>query len=160
VGTTGRQDLGSEVLRQLWSDRRALFLAAAILLVLALIPGFPWYVFVALSADFPAAGYWYHRHRGSPDAQPATQEPASNVRSGSQGAEQQAGRAGGDASQASAQHRIVIRVGPGLGERVQFQHFDREAGRVRQSLAADLGLELPTVGLRVDQGLAPHHFKI
>jgi type III secretion protein V len=158
VGSTDRHDLGTEIFRQLLGDQRALFLAAAILLVLALIPGFPWYVFVALAGIFAAAGYWSNHQRAKASAQSAG-EPAATGEGG-QHAQPQPAPAAADASKTPAQNRVVARVGPGLGERVSLEHFNREAARARQLLADDLGLELPTVGLRVDESVEPHHFKL
>jgi type III secretion protein V len=159
VGSTDRHDLGTEIFRQLLSDQRALFLAAAILLVLALIPGFPWYVFVALAGIFAAAGYWSSHQRAAKASAPSAGEPAA-MGEGDQHAEPQPVPAAADASKRPAQNRVVVVVGPGLGQRVSLEQFDREAARTRQLLADDLGLELPTVGLRVDESVEPHHFKL
>ena len=45
------EDLGTEIFLQLASDRRALFVAAAAVLGLGLVPGFPWFVFIVLSGS-------------------------------------------------------------------------------------------------------------
>jgi type III secretion protein V len=161
VGTTGRQDLGTEILGQLLGDQRALFLAAAILLALALIPGFPWYVFVASAAVFALAGYWSGRQHTEIPSTESTEKRAPKTDSdGGQRTQPQPAPAADEAPKAFTQHRITVCIGPSLGQRVPAERFERETVQLRQTLGAELGLDLPTVGLRIDESQEPHHFKI
>jgi type III secretion protein V len=157
VGTADKLDLGTEILQQMMGEPRALFLASAILLALAWIPGFPWPAFLVLAGLSAAAGYVIYRRVANASAQrPAAEAP--------QLATDQAGSpkaaAGTSAEAPPARYRLAAVLDRELGRRVQPEHFNRETGRVRQALAADLGMDLPAVELRVDDSLDPHHFKI
>ncbi|MBO0736946.1 MAG: type III secretion system export apparatus subunit SctV [Alphaproteobacteria bacterium] len=157
VGTIDKLDLGTEILQQMVGEPRALFLAGAILLALAWIPGFPWPAFVILAALFAAGGYVIYRRTASAST-PAAAAPQVA------GAHDQAAlpQPGGATSVEAtpARYRLAAIVGRELGQRVQVEHFNRETARVRQSLAADLGMDLPAIALRADDSLEPHHFRI
>ncbi len=56
VTDSNSNDLGTEIFQQLGRYRQALFVASAVVLGFALIPGFPWLVFVILSAILCFAG--------------------------------------------------------------------------------------------------------
>ncbi|MGA7807178.1 MAG: type III secretion system export apparatus subunit SctV [Bradyrhizobium sp.] len=161
VGTAEQLDLGTEIFRQLTGDPRALFLAGGILLVLAWIPGFPWPAFVLLAAFFAAIGYLTHRRRVASASARASREAAPRLTSeGGQAALPQPA-AGTDMVVATrGPYRLAVRLGRELGQRVQPEHFNRETALVRQALAADLGMDMPAVELRVDERLEPLHFKI
>jgi type III secretion protein V len=157
VASVDETDLGSEISRQLLSNPRALFLGTAILLGLALIPGFPVPAFLALAAVFAVGGYWARR-RMLASAAPA---PAGTVPKPLPAAKSEAGQAvvPQPAAQA-ARSRIAVRIGPRLAQLVSSASFDDHVARVRRDLAADLGMEPPVVGLRVDQGMEPDRFVI
>jgi type III secretion protein V len=160
VGTAEQLDLGTEIFQQLMADPRALFLAGAILLVLAWIPGFPWPTFVILAGLFAAAGYLTHRRRvASASAQAPTEAMPKLTGEGSQAALPQPASAT-DMVVTRARYRLAVGLGRELGQRVQPEHFSRETALVRQALAADLGMDMPAVELRVDERLEPHHVKI
>jgi type III secretion protein V len=160
VGTAEQLDLGTEIFRQLTGDPRALFLAGAILLVLAWIPGFPWPAFVLLAAFFAAIGYLTHRRRAASASAEASTEATPRLTSeGGQAALPQPA-AGTDMVTTRGRYRLAVRLGRELGQRVPPEHFNRETAVVRQALAADLGMDMPAVELRVDERLEPLHFKI
>jgi type III secretion protein V len=160
VGTAEQLDLGTEILQQLTGDPRALFLAGGILLVLAWIPGFPWPTFVVLAALFAAAGYLTHRRRvarASAQASAAA-TPMLTSEGGQAGLPQPA--SGSEMVTTRGRYRLAVRLGRELGQRVPPEHFSRETALVRQALAADLGMDMPAVELRVDERLEPLHLKI
>lgn len=47
-----KESLGEDIILQLFSYHKALYIVATILLFFALIPGFPWWIFLLLSAGF------------------------------------------------------------------------------------------------------------
>lgn len=53
------EDLGSEIATQLASDKRALYVAAAVVMGLGLIPGFPWMIFAFLSGTLVLIAYFW-----------------------------------------------------------------------------------------------------
>jgi flagellar biosynthesis protein FlhA len=54
---TGSQDMGDQVMRQLFDDPRALAVAAGILFVLGLVPGMPHFVFLTLASAAAFGAY-------------------------------------------------------------------------------------------------------
>jgi type III secretion protein V len=160
VGTADKLDLGTEILQQMMGEPRALFLASAILLALAWIPGFPWPAFVILAGLSAAAGYVMYRRLASASAQAAPAAASPQLASGRGEAASPKPAAATSAEATPARYRLAAILGRDLGQRVQPEHFNRETARVRQSLAADLGMDLPEIELRVDESLEPDHFKI
>lgn len=156
VASDDDQDLGSEIMGQLGSNQRALTLTAVILLAVALIPGFPAAVFVAISAILGAAAFALHRRQTRPaltQALPATtmQPP--------------------DAAAAAAHHeslpapmepecRIMLRVGQALAQHLTLDELRAHAEDARQAVMQKLGVELPEVGTRIDTGMAADQFAI
>ncbi|WP_024518682.1 type III secretion system export apparatus subunit SctV [Bradyrhizobium sp. Tv2a-2] len=63
VGPDSASNLGADIIRQVGSDSRVLIVAAAILLALGLIPGFPTLVFAVLAAAAGGGGWMVGRHR-------------------------------------------------------------------------------------------------
>jgi type III secretion protein V len=158
VGTAEKLDLGTEIIQQMMGEPRALWLASAIMLALAWIPGFPWPAFVILAGFFAAAGYVIYRRTASASTQSAAAAP--QLTSERDEAAPPKPTAGTSLEAAPARYRLAAILGRELGQRVQPDHFNRETSRVRQSLGIDLGMDLPAIGLRVDESLEPHHFKI
>jgi type III secretion protein V len=113
-----------------------------------------------LAGVFAAAGYWTHRRRAAAASTQTRTEAAPKLKSEPGQAAVPQPAAGTDVANTPTRYRIAVCLGPELGKRVPPDHFDRETERVRQSLAADLGVESPPVGLRLDERLEPHHFKI
>jgi type III secretion protein V len=52
---TEKQNLGQEIFQQLSASPRSLYISSVLLVGFAAVPGFPWYVFLALSAALAAA---------------------------------------------------------------------------------------------------------
>ena len=72
----GSEDMGAQVMRQLFDDPRALAVCAGILFVLGLVPGMPHLVFLSLAAA-AAFGAWsiHQRRQAGPPAEVEETEP-------------------------------------------------------------------------------------
>jgi len=65
------EDMGTQLMNQLLSDRRVLRVVAGLLAVLGMVPGMPNFAFLMM-AGACAAGAWYsERHRAQPEPEPA-----------------------------------------------------------------------------------------
>jgi type III secretion protein V len=159
VSAADRTDLGTEISRQLLGDPRALFLAAAIMLGLGFIPGFPFLAFLALGAAFAAGGYWSHRQRAVAGSVQALTGAAQNRDAERKQAVLPQPAIDGDNAK-PARYRIAVCLGPELGRRVLPEDFNDGMARMRHSLASDLGMEPPSIERRVDPSIEPDHFKI
>ena len=151
----GQGDLGRQITGQLLRDLRALALAAAIMIGLALVPGFPTVVFLVLGAAFGAGAYAIHRRT----AKTETADETTALAASEQPAVSPAVSIG-NINAAQSMSRIVVRLGTELGELVPEPEFSKQATRIRRELFADLGVDVPAIGLHVDEALAPRHIRI
>jgi type III secretion protein V len=157
-------DLGTDIVRQLVNNARALGLAGAIMVGLAFIPGFPAPAFLVLAACFVGGAYWVHRHR-------ATTESGTAHGAGGRAAEPKKVESGdkaavvGKVTAAEPQKlrpraRVVTWVGRALADAVSAGSFENASARVRQQLLGDLGVVVPTVELCVDERSGAQYFHI
>jgi type III secretion protein V len=151
----GNGDLGRQITGQLLRDPRALALAAAIMIGLALVPGFPTVVFLVLGAAFGAGAYAIHR----PSAKTETVDETRAVETAEQLAISPAASIG-NINAAQSTSRIVVRLGSELGQSIPEAEFGVQVVRSRRELFADLGVDVPAIGLLVDKALAPRHIRI
>jgi type III secretion protein V len=156
VGSTdGTSDLGRQITSQLLRDSRALALAAVIMVGLAIVPGFPSIVFLILGACFGAGAYAINR-RTARDSE--LKEIGQNA---------MAEQAGKPASLSAtpvgtlpSSSRIVVRLGTELGRSVPEPEFATLADGVRRELFGDLGVDVPPIGLQVDEKLSARSMRI
>ena len=134
---------------------RALALAAVIMFGLALVPGFPTVVFLILGAAFGAGAYAIHRRT----AKAETADETTALAASEQPAVSPAASIG-EINAAQSASRIVVRLGIELGQVIPEPEFNRQATRIRRELFADLGVDVPAIGLHVDEALAPRHIRI
>jgi len=71
----GEEDLGAQMAAQLFRAPRVLGIAAAILGVLGIVPGMPWFVFLLFSAALGYAAWWLARQARREQAQAAAPAP-------------------------------------------------------------------------------------
>ncbi len=67
----GDEDLGAQMAAQLFKAPRVLAIAAAILGVLGIVPGMPWFIFLLFSAILGYAAWWLARQARREQSQPA-----------------------------------------------------------------------------------------
>jgi type III secretion protein V len=152
-------DLGTEITGQLFRDPRVLALGAAIMLGLTLIPGFPVAVFIALSAAFAIGTYVTHRRVARDKGHQALASAQSST--GSEAAKPANVGVTADAKvDKGHRHRVVAVVGHGLAAVVPVAEFRVRADRVRQDIAADLGIDAPAIGLAIDETASPDCFRV
>jgi flagellar biosynthesis protein FlhA len=70
------EDMGAQMLGQMFSTPRVLGLTATILAILGVIPGMPWFVFLLLAAACGYAAWWLARRAREIEAQAAQPAPA------------------------------------------------------------------------------------
>jgi flagellar biosynthesis protein FlhA len=150
----GAEDMGAQVLRQLFDDPRALAVAAGILFVLGLVPGMPHLVFLSLGAA-AAFGAWtiYQRRQAGPPAEIEPEEvdegPAETLEVG-----------WGDVAPVDV---LGLEVGYRLISLVDKEQqgdlLERIRG-VRKRLSQELGFLVPTVHIRDNIKLVPNSYVI
>jgi len=160
VATDEKRDLGSDIIAQLVSDARALYLAGIIVAGLAFIPGFPSYVFLTLAAFLLFGGFVVQRRNAAAaaDEQEFGLQPAVATRVN------QSVQAATGAAQTGLKglpgQRVVVWVGSQLAAAVPQQAFARQTQSVREELVNDLGVAVPQIELRIDPNSGPHRFHI
>ncbi|WP_192362442.1 type III secretion system export apparatus subunit SctV [Mesorhizobium mediterraneum] len=150
----GTSDLGRQITSQLLRDSRALALAAVIMVGLAIVPGFPSIVFLILGACFGAGAYAINRRT-------ARESELKDI--GQAGMAEQPGNPALSANPVGtlpSSYRIVVRFGTELGRSIPEPEFARLADGVRRELFGDLGVDVPAIGLQVDEMLSARGMRI
>jgi len=177
---TSSQDMGHQIIQQMFSAPKALAIAAAILILLGLIPGMPHLAFLGLGA-IAAAAAWYIWRRdrqtveeggsfpGRKPASAAAPAPGVGGRDLPAGDESAAGLAGPAESRELGWDDVatVDVVGLEVGYRLiplvdksqDGQLLSRIKG-VRRKLSQDLGFLMPSVHIRDNLDLMPNVYRI
>ncbi|KNY20759.1 type III secretion system export apparatus subunit SctV [Methylobacterium sp. ARG-1] len=144
---TGGRDiaLGRDIAEQLVSDPRALRLAAAVLLGMAAIPGFPAPIFLILAAVFGAASFRL--------------KPRSDVPAQDEAEAAEATRMAKPALPAEVVPVMLI-LAPGLVEKIDAAALAKAIVRLRAAVSTDLGVVIPEVGSTFDPALSDGEFRI
>ena len=153
-GADGTEDLGRQISFQLLRDPRALGLAALIMMGLALVPGFPSLVFVALGIAFGAGAFMIHRNARRED-EPAETLPATTV----QEPEGVLALDGG-ARPLLGSSRIIVRLGKALATEVAEPQFRQRTEAMGRKIFEDLGVEIPAIGVDVSETISPRNIRI
>lgn len=152
AGNEDENDLGRQIASQLLRDSRSLTIASAIMFVLALVPGFPTFIFIVLGAIFGVASY--AMHRGRRDESPEDQ-PHIHLRRVDDREEEPLALAS-----APSESALRLDLGTSLAQEISQSVLERLESEARSELASDLGLEPPTVRRAVDPTLRPRQIRI
>ncbi|MDI5935663.1 type III secretion system export apparatus subunit SctV [Halomonas kalidii] len=157
-------DLGSEIVGQLGRNSRALGLTAVILFFVAFIPGFTSSVFLSLAAGLGFAA-WVIRRRERRLAGDTVPDTASMVESTVETPSSPSASASlepGTTSEAAlaTRHRVVLSLATSLAEALALDTLRQGLDEARRRAGDDLGIDMPSVGLRVEAALEAHHFGI
>jgi type III secretion protein V len=153
AGADGESDLGRQITGQMLRDPRALALAAAIMLALSVVPGFPMFSFLVLGAAFGVGAYAVHR-RGQSSAAPRTDAPAMLA------GEPSPALPARDLHTLRAPSRIAVHLGAELAKLIPESEFSQRADGIRRDLFGDLGVDIPAIGLDTDDRLPQRRIRI
>lgn len=146
------QDMGQQIVQQLFGSARALFITSAILGVLGLIPGMP-SVFLGLAALLAGAGYWIFRRQklsaeAEAEASAAPTEPQQRELSWEDVEPV-------DIVGLEVGYRLIPLVDKNQGGAL----MTRIKG-VRRKLSQELGFLIPPVHIRDNLDLSPNAYRI
>ncbi len=150
VASEDERDLGTEIVGQLGANSRALGLTAVILGGMAIVPGFPAPVFLALSAILGA--FAYRLARRELPVQAAGADPALESLIATPPAEPQVGPSLVESDDRNC--RVTLWLGSALERDLVLDAVRAQAGEARQQVMDELGIELPCVGVRCDPSAA------
>ncbi len=142
------RSLGTEIVKQLSTNSRALYSAAAMLIGFALVPGFPWPMFLLLAAALFAGA----RIMGK---QVLDREPAAGPELSALRADGAKGQAPTIAAQAPAfSAPLSVRLSPALADRLDAAELNRAFTAARGVLVDELGLPFPRAAVWTTESLA------
>jgi flagellar biosynthesis protein FlhA len=152
IGEAG--DLDKQVGNQLLAQPPTLFAAAGVMIILALIPGMPFFTFAVFAAALGYAGYRLHTRVQAPDnAGVAAIEAALRD-----------DRAPDlDWEQLPVVQPISVAVGyklVGMVDKSQGEQLTKRIKGIRQSLSESMGVLLPAIGVRDDLALRPAQYSV
>ena len=156
------EELGSQIMRQMFGTPQALAIAAVILAIMGLIPGMPHVAFLGLAALCGGGAYWiYYRHQLA--TSPAVAEAAREKQQGEMAAARDSEwkELGWDDVQPvdsiglEVGYRLIPLVDKGQGG----QLLGRIKG-VRKKLSQELGFLVPSVHIRDNLDLLPNAYRV
>lgn len=176
---TSSQDMGGQIIKQMFDAPRALAIAAGILILLGLIPGMPHVAFLGLGLLAAAAAWWiWKQERQTVEEDGSSSWPATTRDTGGRPVP-----AGGGAAGSADQHGLpappetrelgwddvatVDIVGLEVGYRL-IPLVDKSQGGqllsrikgVRKKLSQDMGFLMPSVHIRDNLDLMPNVYRI
>jgi type III secretion protein V len=152
-------DLGRDIASQLSADRRALRLAAIVLLAMGLVPGFPTAVFVVLALAFGAASLVVGTRSNVGDEDAAISRDGMGAATEARAGAPQRTREIRQAAPAEAPP-VVILLSDNLRSIAEMQNLRSKLDESRASLADTLGILMPDVGIVFDPTLGTSRFRI
>jgi flagellar biosynthesis protein FlhA len=147
------QDVGQQLIGQLFTNPRVLFLAASVLGLLGLVPGMPHFVFLLFTAMLGGLGYWLYKQelvKAATEARAVLPVAA---------ATEQASEASWDDVQLvdplglEVGYRLI-----GLVDASQDGELLRRIKGVRKKFAAEIGFLPPVVHIRDNLEFSPHTY--
>ena len=148
------RSVGTEIVKQLSTNARALYSAAAMLVGFALVPGFPWPMFLVLAAAlFAAARLMGKQTHGE---QPATGPELAALRA--EGAKGQTPTIGAQAPAFSAP--LSVRLSRALADRLDAAELNRAITAARGALVDELGLPFPRAAVWTTEALQGMTYEI
>lgn len=146
-------DLSTEILRQLGGSHRALTLTALILLGVSLLPGFPTLVFIGLAAILGAAAFFLYRREDHDQSSQAVEDIPINE-------PEYAPSEAVDMLIKPQDCRVLLIMGPNLSTFAPEHPLRQRIEALRHEIRDDLGIEMPQVGVYVDNKLAAQRFVV
>ncbi|WP_173514466.1 type III secretion system export apparatus subunit SctV [Sinorhizobium psoraleae] len=144
VTGAGSLNLGTDIVNQLTASRRALRLAASVLVAMGFVPGFPLPVFLILAAVFAAASVVKGNVLGAGNVDATTATPVEPH----------------NQTMPAEAFPIAIFLAPNLMQAVDQVELQQHIARVSQLVSADLGIIVPRIPVAVDQQLPESKFRI
>lgn len=146
-----RVDLGRDIAWQVLGNRQALRLAAVVLVGMALVPGFPWPVFLVLALAFGVASFVARRSPVSAATMPGNPEPG-YAAVPSPGAAQPA--------LPTTVPPVALLVAPGVHAAVGGEPLTHALDGARLAVSSNLGIAIPVVAISAADQLAVGRYRI
>ena len=153
-------DLGRDIAGQLSADRRALRLAAIVLLAMGLIPGFPTAVFVVLALAFGAASLVAGTGSRAGEEDAASGRDDTGRAAEARASASHSARVRYTTLRLQKRRRSSIRLSDELRSIAEMQNLQSKLDESRAGLADALGILMPEVGIVFDPALGSSQCRI
>jgi type III secretion protein V len=144
-------NVGAQIGGQIFAQPKALLVAACLIFLFALIPGFPKVQLFALALALGGIGYTLKSLDGVKDA-PDYREELTKTMKPATGA-QKAARPGAQKEEFSPVVPIILDVSPQLLESLDYEALNNELSALRRALYFDLGVPFPGINIRPNPNL-------
>ncbi|WP_185266176.1 flagellar biosynthesis protein FlhA [Halopseudomonas xiamenensis] len=153
------EDMGGQVKRQMFASPKALGIAAAIMIVMGLVPGMPHLSFLSLGA-LAAGGAWYiaQRQKAKAEEEQAAEEQKAQLPAAPRPETRELGW-----DDVTPVDMVGLEVGYRLIPLVDRSQGGQLLARIkgiRKKLSQDLGFLMPSVHIRDNLDLAPNVYRI
>jgi type III secretion protein V len=168
VSSEENEDLGSDISKQLVSEPRALYIAAAICVIFAVIPGFPSLIFAVLAGMCAGGAYLLGRKAKQTRVQQKATEMPSFAPAIAPAGKTPAFPAGRDEDDLEPVEPVtfaltvplIVDIAASVRTSIRPEKLDREVARVRRALYFDLGVPFPGIHLRLNENLRDGEYRI
>lgn len=147
------EDMGEQVLEQLFSSPRALMVTAGVVGTLGLVPGMPNFVFLLLASMFGGASYMALRRQNEPNEEETPEQPVEAEKETTELSWDDVGSV--DIVGLEVGYRLIPLVDKNQGG----QLMPRIKG-VRKKLSQELGFLIQSVHIRDNLDLSPNTYRI
>jgi len=154
-------DLGAEIVEQLGANTKVLSLCTAILIFLALVPGFPAYVFLGLALISGAGAYatWRKQRTEAADSADPPQAEAAAAAPALEPPRDQDQQSAADWGDSPA-GRLVLCLNPVIAQTLPLRSLQLSLAEARVRAEQALGIPFPSAGVKLDPVLADATFSI
>jgi len=152
------QDVGTQVIRQMFDDPKALAVTALVLFIMGIIPGMPHFVFLTLALVSGLAAYVINHLRGQAPEREAALEQQAIMEEAADAEPKELGW-----SDVAPVDMVGLEVGYRLIPLVDKSQGGELLGRikgVRKKLSQELGFLMPSVHIRDNLELLPNAYRI
>ncbi|WP_181705329.1 type III secretion system export apparatus subunit SctV [Chthonobacter rhizosphaerae] len=169
VASEENGDLGSDIASQLVAEPKALYITGGVMLIFAVVPGFPAVVFMALAALTIGGAVMIGRtRRTAATTQRSKEMPALSGALAGPSAAPSFPSFEDDGVDAAPVEPVtfaltvplIVDIASEVRNSIRPEKLDREVARVRRALYFDLGVPFPGVHLRLNDTLKPGEYRI
>jgi type III secretion protein V len=167
VASEDSKDLGTDIAGQLVAEPRVLMVTSAILLIFAVIPGFPTAVFLALAALAGGGGFYMSRQKktAAAGAKRSTEMPALSAALAPAGKTPTFPDEDDDPTPVESVNfaltvPLIVDIAASVRNSIRPDKLDREVAKVRRALYFDLGVPFPGIHLRLNENLKEGEYRI
>lgn len=153
-------DVGNDISNQIKAQPKALMIASVLLLLFALIPGFPSAVFVTLAILIGGIGYSLTREDDTVEAVPPFGQAVSYPSKGKGEVEPKDAKSDLASSALTLSVPLVIEVADSVKNVLSPTELNGELGEIRRALYRDLGVPFPGIDLVFRQDLGEGEYRI